>query len=56
MNDTRNLANIGEFREKNGIICGSEPFLYESKDVRAILAGGHTPLLKPKKKAKKKKN
>ena len=53
---TKNLANIGEFREKNGIICGSEPFLYESKDVRAILAGGHTPLLKPKKKAKKKKN
>ena len=51
---TKNLANIGEFREKSGIICGSEPFLYESKDVRAILAGRHTPLLKPKKKAKKK--
>ena len=43
--------------EKNGIICGSEPFLYESKDVRAVLAGGgHTPLLKSKMKTKKKKN
>ena len=53
---TKNLANIGEFHEKSGIICGSEPFLYESKDVRAVLAGGHTPMLKSKKKIKKQQN
>jgi len=53
---TKNLANIGKFHEKNGIICGSEPFLYESKDARAILAGGHTPMLKSKKKIKKQQN
>jgi len=53
---TKNLANIGEFHEKNGIICGSELFRYENKDVRAILAGGHTPMLKSKKKIKKQQN
>ena len=53
---TKNLANIGEFHEKNGIICGSKPFLYESKNVRAILEGGHTPMLKSKKKIKKQQN
>jgi len=53
---TKALANIGEFHEKNVIICGSEPFLYESKDIRAILAGGHTRTLKSKKKIKKQQN
>ena len=52
---TKNIGNIGEFHCKNGVACGSKPDLYESKDVLAILAGGHTPLLKPKKKKKKKK-
>jgi len=32
------------------------PFLYESKDFRAILAGGHTPVLKSKEKIKKQQN
>jgi hypothetical protein len=51
---TKNIGNIGEFHQKNGVVCGSQPDLYESKDVLAILAGGHTPLLKPKKKKQKK--
>jgi len=53
---TKNLAIIGEFPEKNGIIFGSKPLLYESKGARAILAGGHTPILKSKKKTEKQQN
>ena len=53
---TKNLAIIGEFPEKNGIIFGSKPLLYESKGARAILAGGHKPMLKSKKKIKKQQN
>jgi len=50
---TKNLGNIAEFHLKNGVVCGSEPDLHESTDVGAILAGGHTPILRPKKKTKK---
>ena len=51
---TKNLGNIAEFNYKNRVVCGSQPHLHESADVLAILAGGHTPLLKPKKKKKQK--
>jgi len=38
---TKNLANIGEFHEKNGIICGSEPFLREQGRPRGPFGGAH---------------
>jgi hypothetical protein len=53
---TKNLGNISEFYYKNGVVCGADPDLHESADVGAILAGGHTPLLKPKPKKKQPKS
>ena len=45
--------NIGEFQAKNGIICGSEPHLYETGTVRKILCGANIPLQAFKKKRRK---
>ena len=51
---TKNIGNIGEFQAKNGIICGSEPHLYETGTVRKILCGANISLQTFKKKTKKK--
>ena len=52
---TKNVGNIGEFQAKNGVLCGSEPHLYETGTVREILSGANISLQAFKKKKKKKK-
>ena len=47
---TKDTGNIGEFQAKNGILCSSEPHLYEAGAVRKILSGANIPLQAFKKK------